>query len=154
MTVERFDVRMVRDDGGRAAAGHNGSTHDCVTRAIAIIAERPYGQVYDELAELNARMRKTKGRVATTGKHTASHGIYTTSKLFKDYMAAQGFVWTPTMGIGTGCKVHLHPDELPKGRLIVAIRHHYTAVIDGVLHDTHDCTRGGKRCVYGYWRKL
>jgi hypothetical protein len=24
-------------------------------------------------------------------------------------------------------------------------------VIDGVLHDTHDCTRGGTRCVYGYW---
>jgi hypothetical protein len=49
--------------------------------------------------------------------------------------------------------VHLHPDEPPKGRLIVAVRH-YTVVIDGVLHDTHDCTRGGKRCVYGYWRKL
>jgi hypothetical protein len=48
--------------------------------------------------------------------------------------------------------VHLHPDDLPKGRLIVAIS--TTVVIDGVLRDTHDCTRGGKRCVYGYWRKL
>jgi hypothetical protein len=26
-------------------------------------------------------------------------------------------------------------------------------VIDGVIHDTHDCSRGGTRCVYGYWRK-
>jgi len=24
-------------------------------------------------------------------------------------------------------------------------------VIDGVLHDTHDCSRDGTRCVYGYW---
>ena len=26
-----------------------------------------------------------------------------------------------------------------------------TAVIDGVINDTYDPSRGGKRCVYGYW---
>jgi hypothetical protein len=25
-------------------------------------------------------------------------------------------------------------------------------VIDGVIHDTHDCSRNGTRCVYGYYR--
>jgi|SRR5262245_25045412 len=25
------------------------------------------------------------------------------------------------------------------------------AVIDGVIHDTHDCSRDGTRCVYGYF---
>lgn len=30
---------------------------------------------------------------------------------------------------------------------------HYTAVIDGIIHDTHDCSRDGSRCVYGYWRQ-
>jgi hypothetical protein len=25
-------------------------------------------------------------------------------------------------------------------------------MIDGVIHDTHDCSRRGKRCVYGYWQ--
>ncbi len=24
-------------------------------------------------------------------------------------------------------------------------------MIDGVVHDTYDCTRNGTRCVYGYW---
>jgi hypothetical protein len=59
--------------------------------------------------------------------------------------------WTATMLIGSGCKVHLRSGELPSGRLIVAVSKHLCAVIDGVLHDTHDCSRGGRRCVYGYW---
>jgi hypothetical protein len=25
------------------------------------------------------------------------------------------------------------------------------AVIDGVIHDTFNPSRGGSRCVYGYW---
>jgi hypothetical protein len=57
------------------------------------------------------------------------------------------------MGIGTGCKVHLNADELPKGRLIVSVSKHYTALIDGVINDLYNPDRGGKRCVYGYWVK-
>ena len=55
------------------------------------------------------------------------------------------------MAIGSGCTVHLRADELPPGRLIVGVSRHTTAVINGVVHDTHDPTRGGTRCVYGYW---
>jgi hypothetical protein len=44
-------------------------------------------------------------------------------------------------------------DELPAGRLIVRVSKHLVAVVDGVIHDTHDCTRAGERCVYGYFRK-
>jgi hypothetical protein len=39
------------------------------------------------------------------------------------------------------------------GRLVVAVSKHYTAVIDGVIHDTHNPQREGKRCVYGYFSK-
>jgi len=56
------------------------------------------------------------------------------------------------MQIGSGCRVHLRADDLPAGRLIVKVTHHLVAVIDGVIHDTHNCSRGGTRCVYGYWR--
>jgi hypothetical protein len=55
------------------------------------------------------------------------------------------------MRIGSGCKVHLRADELPGGRLIVHVSKHIVAVLNGVIHDTHDCSRGGNRCVYGYW---
>ena len=47
----------------------------------------------------------------------------------------------------------MREDELPSGELIVALSKHLTCVKDGVLYDTYDCSRGGDRCVYGYWRK-
>jgi hypothetical protein len=55
------------------------------------------------------------------------------------------------MQVGSGTKVHLRDGELPMGRLVVAVSNHVTAVIDGVVHDTHDPSRGGTRAVYGYW---
>ena len=57
------------------------------------------------------------------------------------------------MQIGSGCQVHLRANELPTGRLIVRLSKHSVAVIDHVIHDTHDCSRRGNRCVYGYWAK-
>jgi len=57
------------------------------------------------------------------------------------------------MFIGSGCKVHLKKDELPGGKLIVNVSKHITAVVDGVINDTFDCSRDETRCVYGYYIK-
>jgi hypothetical protein len=57
------------------------------------------------------------------------------------------------MHIGSGCRVHLRADELPPGRLIVEVSRHVVAVIDGVIHDLADPSRGGRRCVYGYFTR-
>lgn len=142
---------FVRDDGGRAAAGYKGTAGDCVCRAIAIAAALPYRQVYDALALGNKGERRTKRSGRSTGRRTAREGIHTARKWFKDYMRAIGFRWVACMGIGTGCKVHLTDGELPAGRLVVAVSGHYTAVVDGVIHDLYDPSRGGTRCVYGYF---
>jgi len=138
------------NDGGRKAAGFKGTTGDCVARAVAIASGLPYSEVYAILAEGTGSQRAGKA-----GKRSASarNGINVSRKWFKDYMTSIGFVWVPTMGIGTGCKVHLNADELPKGRLIVSVSKHYTALIDGVINDLYNPDRGGKRCVYGYWIK-
>jgi hypothetical protein len=138
------------NDGGRQAAGFKGTTGDCVARSIAIASGLPYSEVYAKLAQETGSQRAGKA-----GKRSASarNGINVGRKWFKDYMASIGFVWVPTMGIGTGCKVHLNADELPKGRLIVSVSKHYTALIDGVINDLYNPDRGGKRCVYGYWVK-
>jgi hypothetical protein len=141
------------NDGGRQAAGYKGSAGDCVARAIAIAAELPYQQVYDALAAGNEGQRKSKHSAKKSGRRSARNGIFTTRKWFKDYMATLGFTWTPTMLIGQGCKVHLKADELPKGRLVVAVSKHYTTMIDGVINDTYNPDREGTRCVYGYWTK-
>jgi hypothetical protein len=181
-------MNFTTNDGGRKAAGYKGHTGDCVARAIAITTGLPYQQVYDTLAEGNATQRAGRGRRYNhgvmrrekSGIRTAREGINTNRKWFKDYMHSLGFVWTPTMRIGSGCKVHLHEGELPRGRLVVALSKHYTAVIDGDVHDTYDprreahCTRQlsdgvplqpnewthdgiaahhvERRCVYGYWQ--
>jgi hypothetical protein len=94
-------IPFEQDDGGRAAAGFRGTTGDCVTRAIAIAAQRDYREVYDALHEA-----------------ALSDAAY----------------------------------MRPPGRLVVRLSKHVAAVVDGVLHDTYDCSRGGTRCVYGYWR--
>ena len=148
-------IDFIYNDGGRAEAGFKGKTGDCVARAVAIASELPYKEVYNRLAEGNANQRVTKRtrRLKKNGVKTASHGINVTRKWFKDYMKELGFEWVPTMFIGSGCKVHLDEDELPKGRLVCSVSRHSTAVIDGVLNDTYDCSRMGTRCVYGYYIK-
>ena len=138
------------NDGGRSEAGFKGEAGDCVCRAIAIASGRSYQKVYDRLAKGNATQRKTKR--TSKQSRSARNGIYTTRKWFKSYMMELGFTWTPTMQIGSGCKVHLTSGELPKGQLVCSVSKHYVSVIDGVVNDTHDCSRDGTRCVYGYWK--
>jgi hypothetical protein len=146
-------MRINISDGGRAAAGFTGRARDCVCRAIAIATGRPYPEIHARLAEGNATQRITKrSSKKWAGKRTADHGIQTSRKWFREYMGELGFAWMPTMRIGQGCKVHLRDGELPGGKLVVQVSRHFCAVINRVLHDTHDCTRGGMRCVYGYWK--
>lgn len=143
-------MRFVKDDGGRAAAGFKGSAGDCVCRSIAIASGFPYADVYKRLSEGAGSQRRSKHARKVVA--SARDGINTRRKWFKDYMAELGFEWVPTMTIGSGCKTHLVASDLPKGRIVVAVSKHYVAMIDGVIHDTHDPSRGGDRCVYGYWR--
>jgi hypothetical protein len=134
------------NDGGRAEAGYKGTTGDCTCRAIAIAIQMPYDYVYDMLNE-NAKTQRITKRQAKRG--SARTGIYRTT--IRRVMELIGWTWTPTMQIGSGCKVHLRDGELPMGRLVVSVSKHMVAVTDGVIQDTHDPSRGGTRCVYGYW---
>lgn len=164
---------FVINDGGRAEAGFTGKTGDCVARSIAIATQKPYREVYDGLNAMAKGERPRKGK----SRSSARSGVHRPT--IRRYMDSIGWRWVPTMSIGTGCKVHLAADELPKGRLVVSLSGHLTAMIDGVIHDTHDprrevsfliepdkgqplksgqwrntngvVTRIGGRCVYGYW---
>lgn len=138
----------IRNDGGRAAAGFQGKAGDCVCRAISIAADLPYTTVYELIKQFAANERRGKRK---RGISSPRSGVY--SQTAAKVMNHLGWTWTPTMTIGSGCKVHLRADELPRGRLVVRVSKHSVAVINGVIHDTHDCSRGGTRCVYGYWKK-
>jgi hypothetical protein len=134
-------------DGGRAAAGYRGKTGDCVVRSIAIATGLPYQHIYDMVNRASTRERTgTRKR----GISNARTGVYKST--IHRVMKQLGWVWTPTMQIGSGCTVHLRPSQLPSGRLVISVSKHLTAMIDGVIYDTHDCSRRGRRCVYGYWQ--
>ena len=143
------------NDGGREKAGFKGGAGDCVVRSIAIAADLPYMQVYEDLRLANesyaqlkndrlAKRLSAKGSSPRNGNHR---------NVFHDYILAQGLEWVPTMKVGAGCQVHLRPEELPKGILIAKVSKHLTTIINGVIHDTHNPSRGGTRCVYGYYLK-
>lgn len=136
-------MQWVYDDAGH---GHHG--RNCVARAIAIATGLPYDDI---AARINASGRSERRGKRKTERSLASKGVYTFTE--RRVLAALGWRWVPTMTIGSGCKVHLRDGELPPGRLIVSVSRHTTAVIDGVIHDTHDPSRGGTRCVYGYYIK-
>lgn len=137
------------NDGGREEAGYKGKAGDCVVRAIAIALKIPYEEVYTDLKKLSA----DKKRRATKKKYnTPRNGVH--MNVSKEYLLNKGWGWKSTMGIGTGCRVHLCEEELPKGRIIVRLSRHFCCVINGVINDTYDPSRGGNRCVYGYFYKL
>lgn len=150
-------MEFIENDGGRKDAGFKGHTGDCVTRSIAIITGKPYKEVYDALNVLSESKKlgwkKIKTEYGTSYKKVSASRTGVVRKVYEEYLTNLGYQWIPTMGIGTGCRVHLTPEELPTGRLIVRVSRHITAVIDGVLNDTWDCSREGSRCVYGYFIK-
>lgn len=140
-------MKLVKSDGGRSKYFRASNVGDCVVRAICNASERDYKSVYDAI---NALAKSERRGTRKRGVSSARDGVYknTIKKCIEENL---GFKWVSCMSIGSGCKVHLRADELPKGDLIVQVAKHLTCVRDGVLYDTYDCSAGGTRCVYGYW---
>ena len=143
-------MQFVYDDGGRRAAGYKGQAGDCVCRAIAIASGMDYREVYELIGE-EAKLERPGSTRRGGRRSSARTGVFKATS--KRLLGKLGFAWTPTMKIGSGCQVHLREGDLPNGRLVVKLSKHLVAVIDGVIHDTHDPSRDGTRCVYGYWSK-
>lgn len=124
------------NDGGRSKYFAASSVGDCVTRAIAIATSKDYLTVYNELHSLLG--------------YSPRNGVK--RKDIKRSVEHFGGVWHSCMKIGSGCTTHLKDDEIPmRGRVVCNVTKHLTCVIDGVINDTYDPSRGGTRCVYGYW---
>ena len=123
------------NDGGRSRYFRAKGVGDCCVRAGAIASGRDYKEVYDIARQISGE----SPRNGMDGKDC------------KKLMEVLGGKWHPTMTIGSGCRVHLKADELPQGRIVCSCSGHLVAVIDGVVNDTYQDDRNGKRCVYGYW---
>lgn len=167
-------MRFQYNDGGRTKAGFRGTAGDCVCRSIAIATGKPYQEVYNALNGLASGMRLTKRVRGSSSRTGVARPIY------EKYLKSLGWRFVPTMAIGSGCKVHLTDGELPSGRIICRLSRHLVAVVDGVIHDTHDPQREvayfepdtgrelkpgeqrnqngifhiSRRCVYGYFKQV
>jgi hypothetical protein len=141
-------MEFIYNDGGRSRYFKGKDVRDCVSRSIAIATGKDYKEVYDALNELAKRERTGKRKKKVSNSRS---GVYRTT--YEKYLKSIGWEWTPTMKIGTGCRVHLREDELPSGTLIVKVSRHLTCVKDGVIYDTFDPSDDGERCVYGYYSK-
>lgn len=140
-------MKFVYSDGGRSNYYRTTNVGDCVTRAICNATGKDYKEVYDALNRITKESKPSKRERGTSSSRDGVH-----TRIAKKYIEeVLGWVWHPTMGIGTGCQVHLAEDELPTGNLILNLSRHFSCTRDGVLYDTYDCTRDGNRCVYGYW---
>jgi hypothetical protein len=151
----RKALPWVFDDGGRADSGRRGTAGDCVVRAWAIALQRPYDEVYTEIAALmKERARHLSGAARARADHhtqTPRDGVPTS--VIHRFARDNGFAWVPTMSIGSGTTHHLAVGELPDGRIVARASKHVTAVVDGTIRDNHDPSRGGTRAVYGYWHQ-
>lgn len=141
-------MKLIYSTGGREKYFNAKVVGDCVCRAIANGTGMDYKEVYDLINSYASKEHITRHKKS---KSTARNGVY--KDTIYRVMTDLGWEWMPTMYIGSGCKVHLNEKELPKGTLIVSLSKHLTCVKDGKLYDTYDCTRGGTRCVYGYYIK-
>ena len=147
--LERGDtMEFIYSDGGRSKYFKAEKVGDCCVRAICNATGKDYKEVYDAINLLAKSERTGKRKKKVSNSRS---GVY--AKPAGKYLESLGWVWRPTMFIGSGCTTHVRADELPSGKLVLNLSRHFTCVKDGVLYDTYDCSRDGNRCVYGYWCK-
>ena len=124
------------NDGGRSLYFKGRDAGDCVARAMAIALQLDYKTCYDQLAAAN---------VEAGGKKTARNGLL--RKTYEKVLNEHGWIWHPAPKF-KGRKARYY--NLPKGRLIMRMAKHVSALVDGEIHDTWDCS---KKMVYGYFVK-
>lgn len=141
-------MELIYSTGGREKYFKANVVGDCVCRAIANATGMDYKQVYDLI---NSYAKKEHLSKRKKKKSNARNGV--TKDTIWRILTDLGWKRIPTMLIGSGCQVHLNEKELPDGTLIVSVSKHLTCVKNRKLYDTYDCSRGGTRCVYGYYIK-
>jgi hypothetical protein len=150
---------FVFDDGGRSKTSFKGYAGDCGVRAISIVLEADYAEVYADAAARNrafhlhkAERSRRPDRVAYHEKkavRSAREGLPT--PVMSDIMNAAGFHYLSLTHFG---RPPGRFSDLPAtGRLLVYLRGHFTSVIDGTIHDTFDASDGYDRSIYGFYRK-
>lgn len=150
LPTEQHQLEFRYNDGGRYICGYKGQTGDCVTRAISIVEQAYYKDVYDCLAEwckeYNAQFPRQRKSHPRTG---------IAKVLMGQYLDALGYQYVKLPKIGYRYH-HLNSVDLRRlldKRVILDVNKHVVAMINGVCYDVWDCSKNGTKCVYGYYIK-
>lgn len=136
-------------DGGRAAAGFKGSAGDCGVRAAAIVTGRDYQEVYEEIFE-RQRTFKAKSRRKAVKERTASPREGVWKEVMHEFMQAADAEWIPLSTIGGEVvRVEDVAARWPKGRLVMRLGKHFSAMVDPVNMDSW--AQHPQKRVYGVW---
>jgi len=137
-------TEYIKDDGGRANAGYKGYVGDCVVRAICIATGSDYKTTY---LQMNAI-----GREFTRKPSCARTGV--TSEVWYAYMKRIGWQFVPLPTTGSR-RTNLKNLVLPEGNIVIHVKGHAIASVDGVLRDVFNplTTKHARRLVQGYFRK-
>ena len=129
----RDRLAFVYDDGGRAAAGYKGSAGDCVVRAFCILTGADYAEAYREFAYAQSVLGEEKRR-----RRSARNGI--DNRPMANVFERHGL---RRIKLGRGVKPTWAEAHERYGDCIVRTRGHVSAIVAGVVRDTHD--------ERGYW---
>lgn len=164
-------MRVVFDDGGRAAAGFAASTTDCAIRAIVIAAELPYAHVHRQLGELMAAQSLERRRRAGVlqqlpADHPAQRARWVNPddpgvpvEIMHCYLQSLGWHGIENRLGERGDEWHATLADLPAGRYVLeyrtATKGHAIAFVDGELRDG-PVTIGRdflRQPLFGWWTK-
>lgn len=137
-------LEYIYNDGGRSVAGFSSqSVRDCVTRAIAIATGRDYRTVYDEINKIGWDVG---GRA-----NAARLGV--PYEAFEAYMRQIGWQYVP-MPTTSSKRVNLVSLAPIEGTVIIDLKGHAVASVEGVLHDSYNTleSKYARRIVQGYFR--
>lgn len=140
--IDDLVLDFYQTDGGRADAGFTGKrVGDCVTRAIAICLDKPYGDVRKDLMQIQREwIKKSRSLAAKETKRTSGgsvrNGVF--REVYTPYLEDHGYKRKGLQTIGSSFRAKPVKSDVPSGRVILKMRRHLAACIDWVLHDKYD----------------
>ena len=166
-----FQPGYVFDDGGRKAAGHRGREADCAVRATAIVLGLDYDTTLEIVLEKQLEWQSEVMQNSVFSRWVAERSTCTPrsdqSAVLKEHMMVtkgvpavvirslyrdMGFEYRSTWLKGLFVSNYgdlLNYGLLPhEGLLILHLRGHLSAVIDGVIHDNFDTRNDVVRGAY------
>lgn len=123
----RCAVPWAKSDGGKSVAGF-AERSDCTVRAMAILSEKSYSEVHAVMAE--------HGRVERKGFAFTCRA----ERIARDL----GLDLSPAKCVYGKTTVEWLIKLNPTGKMIVAIRGHVFAVVEGVVHDSGEAAGRAK----------